>query len=94
VPDWGVAAAALAATLAIALGWRHRAAAPIGAAAGVGVLALAGLVGGADIEHTARVMWRPLVTVASIMTMTACAHRVGLIDHLAALIEPRTRSSS
>jgi arsenical pump membrane protein len=77
--------------VSIALGWRHRAAAPVGALVGVGVLALAGLVGARDLADTAELMWRPLVTVASIMTMTACAHRVGLIDHLAMLIEPRTR---
>jgi len=91
VTDWILAAIALACTLGIALSWRHRAAAPIGAAFGVAVLAVGGLVGFADVTATARVMWRPLVTVASIMTMTACAHRVGLIDHLATLIEPRTR---
>jgi arsenical pump membrane protein len=91
VPSWAIAGIALTATLAVALGWRHRAAAPAGAALGVGVLAAAGLVGEHDIEDTARVLWRPLVTIASIMTMTACAHRVGLIDRLAMMIEPRTR---
>jgi arsenical pump membrane protein len=91
VNDWAVAVIALGATLAIALGWRHRAAPPIGAAIGAVVLATAGLVTAADVHATAIVLWRPLVTVSAIMVMTACAHEVGLIAHLATLIEPRTR---
>jgi arsenical pump membrane protein len=89
--DAVVACAALAAMVAIALAWRHRAAAPAGAVVGCAVLAAAGLVGASDLVDVGRVLWRPMVTITAVMAMTACAHHVGLIDRLAAVIEPRTR---
>lgn len=86
-----VAVLALGATLAIALGWRHRLAPAVGAVAGVAVLAAGGLIDGADLEGAARGLWRPLITISAIMVMTTCAFRLGLLDRLAAVIEPRTR---
>ena len=89
--DAVVACTALVAMVGLALGWRHRAAAPLGALAGCAVLAGAGLVGAGDLAEVGRALWRPLVTITAVMTMTACAQHVGLIDRLAAVIEPRTR---
>jgi len=82
---------ALAVTLAVALGWRHRAAPGVGALLGVAVLIAAGLIGGDDLGRAARTLWRPAITISSIMIMTTCAHLLGLLDRLAAIIEPRTR---
>ena len=89
--NWVPAALALCVTLGVALGWKHRFAAPIGAWIGVLVLIVSGHVVPHDVADVATVMWRPLLTVAAIVTMTACAHQLGLIDRLAAMIEPRTR---
>ncbi len=86
-----IALLALAATLAIALGWRVRWAPAAGAVAGVAILAAGGLVTVDDLVGGLGALWRPLVTISSIMLMTTCAHRMGLLDRLAAVIEPRTR---
>jgi arsenical pump membrane protein len=89
--ELAVAVVALVATLAIALGWSHRLAPAAGAVVGVAVLGGGGLIDGADLEQGARGLWRPLITISAIMIMTTCAFRLGLLDRLAAVIEPRTR---
>ncbi len=82
---------ALAVTVGVALGWSHRAAPAVGGLAGVAVAIASGAVGSAELEATGRVLWRPLVTITSVMAMTAAARELGLFERLAALIEPRTR---
>jgi arsenical pump membrane protein len=73
------------------VGARGRAA-PVAAALAVTALLLAaGLVDGHDLALVACCLWRPALTIASIMLMTTCAHRMGLLDRLAARIEPATR---
>ena len=82
---------ALAATLVLALGGRFRAAPALGAVVGVAILLAGGLITGGDLRAAGPTLWRPMVTIASIMLMTTCAHRLGLLDRLAAIIEPKTR---
>jgi arsenical pump membrane protein len=86
-----IAVLAMATTLVIALGWRVRAAPAAGALVGVGILLSGGLITLDDLRTTGPALWRPLLTISSIMVMTTCAHRLGLLDRLAHLIEPRTR---
>jgi arsenical pump membrane protein len=63
----------------------------VGAAAAVVVCAVFGLLEPGDAERAARTLWRPFVTLASIMALTAVAEHLGLIERIAAVIEPRTR---
>jgi arsenical pump membrane protein len=86
-----VALLALATTVGIALGWPHRAAPAVGGLAGVLVALVGGEVGTAELEQTARVLWRPLLTITAVMAMTTAARELGLFDRLAAIIEPYTR---
>ncbi len=86
-----LAVAALAVTVGVTLGWSHRAAPAAGGVAGVVVALGTGAVDGAALEAAARELWRPLVTIASVMTMTSAARELGLFERLAALIGPRTR---
>jgi arsenical pump membrane protein len=82
---------ALGVTLSIALGWRRRVAPAAGAIAGIVLLLAGGLIDGRDLGDAGRALWRPALTIGSIMLMTTCAQRLGLLDRLAALIEPTTR---
>ena len=50
------------------------------------LLLSAGTVGPSDLFTTANTLWRPLVTILSIMLTTAAASRVGVIDRLAHLV--------
>lgn len=59
------------------------------AALGVLVLLLVGVVSLPDLAGSAAVLWRPFVTVLSLMLTTAVAHRLGVLDYFAALIQPR-----
>ncbi|MCB9559085.1 MAG: hypothetical protein H6709_22345 [Kofleriaceae bacterium] len=82
---------ALAAMLAVVL-WRpHGWGPPLGAAVAVLVAVAAGLVDRDDPRQAALVLWRPFITLTSIMLMTSAAERLGVIERLAAFIEPRTR---
>lgn len=63
----------------------------LGAAAGVVVAAAGGAVGVDDLRVTAVALWRPLLTLVAIMTMTSAAEHLGLLYRVAAVIEPRTR---
>ena len=63
----------------------------VGAAVAVVICAALGLLEPGDAERAARTLWRPFVTLASIMALTGVAEHLGLIERIAAVIEPRTR---
>jgi arsenical pump membrane protein len=63
----------------------------LGALPGVLLLALAGLLTFADVRRAVLDLWRPLVTVASVMATTAIAHQIGIFTRVARSIEIRTR---
>ncbi len=84
-------AIALGALIAIVLVRPHGWGPPLGAAVAVAIAALAGTIHADDAERAATTLWRPFVTLIAIMTMTAAAERVGLLERLASVIEPRTR---
>jgi arsenical pump membrane protein len=66
-------------------------AAALAALVAVAIAAAAGTVGVDDLVHAGSAQWRAFVTLAAVMTMTSAAERMGLLDRLAAAIEPRTR---
>jgi arsenical pump membrane protein len=53
---------------------------------GVALLVLAGVVSPADIIDGIAILWRPFLTVLSIMLTTALAQRLGVLEYFAALI--------
>jgi arsenical pump membrane protein len=59
------------------------------ALAGVSVLLTSGIVGAADIDSAARTLWRPFITIISIMLMTAAAGRLGVLERAATAIFQR-----
>jgi len=63
------------------------------ALAGALLLLTAGTVGASDLVTTATTLWRPLVTILSIMLTTAAASRVGVIDGLAHIVFRRCDAS-
>ncbi len=63
----------------------------IAAAMGAIALGVMGALTLGDVTHAARDLWRPVVTVSSIMMTTSAAHRMGIFDRLARTIEKRTR---
>jgi arsenical pump membrane protein len=63
------------------------------ALAGVAVLTALGSVRFADIGWAAETMWRPLLGIVSIMTMTGVARRMGVLDGLAEIIFRRASKS-
>lgn len=85
------AALAMAATLVIALTWRHAWAPAAGALIGVTIALLGGAAVAADTELAARELWRPLLVIVSIMVTATCMGELGVFGHLANWIEPRTR---
>ena len=94
-----VAYAALAATVGLAvtrprLGGRYRITPGGAALAGVLALVAAHLLTPRMMLDAARVQWRPLVTLTSIMILTGVVQEVGAFDRLAAHIEQRTRTRS
>lgn len=58
-------------------------------AMGVAVLLLVGIVQPADVAQGLSVLWRPFLTIVSIMVTTSVAQRVGLLDYFAQLLERR-----
>lgn len=64
---------------------------PLGAFGAVVVAAIGGEVLPEDARRAAGTLWRPFVTLLSIMAITATAERLGLIERIAEMIEPRTR---
>lgn len=85
------ASSALVAMLATSLAWRHRFAPLAGGALALALLAAGRLVHLDDVAETLRLLWRPALTITSVMLMSACAQHLGLFEALAALIEPATR---
>lgn len=77
--------------LTTSLAWRHRFAPLAGSAIALALLAAGQLIQLADVVETLRLLWRPALTITSVMLMSACAQYLGLFDALAALIEPATR---
>jgi arsenical pump membrane protein len=61
---------------------------------GVAVLVALGLVGVDDFVSSARIQWRPLVALASIMVMTGVVQEVGAFDRLALRLEVYARTTS
>lgn len=60
----------------------------IAAAAGVLIVTIAGPLRPGDMAEALRVLWGPMLALASIMVMTGAAARVGLFQRLAELILP------
>ena len=86
-----IALAAMALALGVALGWRSAWAPAAGALGGVALSLLGGAACSADMVAAARELWRPLVVIVGIMTITSCAAELGVFARVAYWIEPRTR---
>ncbi len=72
--------------------WRPHGFGPtIGAAVAIVLAAIGGAVELDDFRAAIDAQWQAYVTLASVMTMTSTAERMGLLERLAAIIEPRTR---
>jgi arsenical pump membrane protein len=56
------------------------------ALAGVAILLPFGIVGVSDILAAASTLWRPFLTIVAIMTMTAAARRLGVLDCVAEIV--------
>jgi arsenical pump membrane protein len=75
-----------------AVAWRPHGRGPIlGSLAAVAIAMVGGAVYPHDVLDALHAQWRAYVTLASIMTMTSAAERVGLLERVASWIEPRTR---
>lgn len=85
----------LAVALAVLVGavaWRPHGEGPaLGALAAVLVASLGGAVKLPDVTTALAGQWRAFVTLGAVMITTTAAERVGLLERLAARIEPRTR---
>ena len=80
------------AVLVGSVAWRPHGLGPsLGALAAVALAAAGGAVAWGDVTTALAAQWRAYVTLASVMTMTAAAERMQLLERLAAIIEPRTR---
>ncbi len=83
-----IAGSALALTVTLAVGRPRVGPRQVGPAtaalAGVSCLLLSGIVGRTDLQSAAADLWRPFITILSIMVTTAAAHRMGVIGGLAA----------
>jgi arsenical pump membrane protein len=66
---------------------------PAVSALGVFVLLTTGIVSLPDVAGGAAVLWRPFITILSIMLTTSVAHRLGLLEHLAGFLAPRSGRS-
>jgi arsenical pump membrane protein len=79
-------------TLALALprtAVGHRIGPASAACLGVVVLIASGVVGWADLATGFHVLWRPFLTILSIMVTTVVAQRLGILDFFAGLVAPR-----
>jgi arsenical pump membrane protein len=63
----------------------------LGALPGVLLMLALGVLTPSDLLRAALLLWRPLITVASIMATTSVAHRLGIFDRVSRSIEIRTR---
>src|SRR5260221_12027833 len=85
------AALAMGVTLVVALAWRSAWAPACGALAGVVVALVGGAAEVGDAWHALRDLWRPLITIVSIMKTASAANQLGVFSQLAAGGEPRPR---
>lgn len=90
-----MAAALVLAGLAALVGvvaWRPHGWGPAAAATlAVALVFAGGGAGGDDLVEAVTAQWRAFVTLASVMMVTSTAEALGLLERLAAIIEPRTR---
>ncbi|MBM4374955.1 MAG: hypothetical protein FJ095_07705 [Deltaproteobacteria bacterium] len=78
--------------LVAVVAWRPHGAGPaLGALAGLVVASLGGAIGPSDVLAALGAQWRAFLTLGSVMLMTTAAEHLGLLERLAARIEPRTR---
>lgn len=63
------------------------------AAQGVIVFVFTGIVSPADLVGSFDVLWRPLIAILSIMMTTNMALRLGILDHVAKFLAPRSGQS-
>ncbi|MGQ0735665.1 MAG: SLC13 family permease [Acidobacteriota bacterium] len=89
-----IACSSVALTLGLAIGRprvseRWRIGPATAALAGLGCLLLSGIVRPDDFASAFALLWRPFVTILSIMVATAAARRVGVIDTLATWVFAR-----
>jgi arsenical pump membrane protein len=63
----------------------------LGALPGVLVMLVFGVLAPKDLLRALLLLWRPFITLASIMATTSVAHRMGIFDRVARSIEIRTR---
>jgi arsenical pump membrane protein len=61
---------------------------------GVFALAVSGLLSPRELLEAARLQWRPLIALTSIMVITGVVQEVGAVDRLVAWIETRARGRS
>ncbi len=66
----------------------------LAAFAGVIIMVLLGIVRPEHWVSAATNLWSPFVAIGAIMVMTEVAHRIGLLDWGASLVEARARSTS
>jgi arsenical pump membrane protein len=66
----------------------------VAALCGVAVILVAGTIRAGDVVGAAEDLWRPFVTVASIMVMTHATAALGVLARLAAMVIPRASGSS
>jgi arsenical pump membrane protein len=89
---------ALTVTLAVSrprLGLRNLRVTPGTAALfGVTILVMAGLLGWSDMVTSARIQWRPLLTLTCIMVMTGVVQETGAFERLARMLEAHARQTS
>lgn len=63
----------------------------LGALPGVAIMLAVRVLAPSDLARAGELLWRPLLTIASIMATTSIAHRLGIFDRVTRAIEIRTR---
>lgn len=63
----------------------------LGALPGVLIMLLFGVLAPKDLVRALVLLWRPFITLASIMATTHVAHKLGIFDRITRTIEIRTR---
>ena len=61
---------------------------------GVAVLLMAGLLRLEDMVTSARIQWRPMLSLTSIMLMTGVVQEAGAFERVARMVEAHARSTS
>ena len=86
------AAVAMAVMLGIVLAWRSSWAAAIAGVVGLAIALGSGTAEAGDVSRAATDLWRPLLTIVSVMVTTSCAAELGVFARMVSWIEPRTRA--